>query len=230
VVEKQTMGMDIAGAKLEVLRAFIDFVNRQVGVYSDCLAGFQGNVVRVERQVARVSRPTAHRMENGQPVVMWASVEDSARPDIIHHRIIRADEFINVNSERGFNEQQVCWSIIVFIFAYWDEEIRPRIAAIRGVKPNDILIDALGDLRTLRKSIIHNGGVLTAAEYAKLRLLKDMCEPGAAISPSHDQMHHIFVLVKQAIAALILEYTGHLPGAPKVGEIVDIAIQNVRKP
>ena len=48
---RRTMDMDKAKAELEVLRAFIDFVNRQVGVYSDCLAGFQGNVVRVERQV-----------------------------------------------------------------------------------------------------------------------------------------------------------------------------------
>ena len=37
-------------AELDVLREFIDFVNRQVGVYCDCLSGFQGNKVRIERQ------------------------------------------------------------------------------------------------------------------------------------------------------------------------------------
>lgn len=55
-------------AELDVLRGFIDFVNRQVGVYSDCLAGFEGNKVRVERQVARVTHPVSKRIENGQPV------------------------------------------------------------------------------------------------------------------------------------------------------------------
>ena len=44
---------DKASAELVVLRAFIDFINRQVGVYSDCLSGFQGNRVRVERQVSK---------------------------------------------------------------------------------------------------------------------------------------------------------------------------------
>src|ERR1700733_9702746 len=115
-------------AELDVLRDFIDFVNRQVGVYCDCLAGFQGNKVRIERQVARVNRPVSRCVENGQPVIVWASVEDPTRPDMIHHRIVRADEFVGANTEAGFNEQQVWWSIIVFIYAYWDDEIRPQIA------------------------------------------------------------------------------------------------------
>lgn len=35
-------------AQLTVLRE-MGFVNRQVGVYCDCLFGFQGNKVRIER-------------------------------------------------------------------------------------------------------------------------------------------------------------------------------------
>lgn len=218
-----------ASAELDVLREFIDFVNRQVGVYGDCLAGFHGNVVRVERQVARISRPSGRRIENGRPVVMWASVEDPNSPDVIHHRIIRADEFMSVNSERGFNEQQVCWSILVFVFAYWDEEIRPKIAAIRGLKANDVQVNALGDLRVLRKAIIHNSGILTVAEHAKLKVLHDVCQPNVKITPTHDEMHRIFVAIKQAIAELILHYTGGLPGAPDASKIVSVAIQQKRK-
>ncbi|WP_456821795.1 hypothetical protein [Bradyrhizobium sp. USDA 4502] len=139
-------------AELDVLREFIDFVNRQVGVYCDCLVGFQGNKARIERQMPRVQRPTNRRIVDGQPVITWASVEDDpSSPDVLHHRIIRADEFMKVNSEAGFNEQQVCWAIVVFIFATWDEETRPRIARIRGVEPNAIRIDEMGDLRTLRR-------------------------------------------------------------------------------
>ena len=217
-----------ASAELDVLRGFIEFVNRQVGVYSDCLSSFYGNKVRVERQVARVTRPSSRRIENGQPVIAWASVEDPASPDVIHHRIIRATDFIQVNSEGGFNEQQICWSIIVFAFAYWDEEIRPQIAKIRGVETDDVRIDALGNLRILRKSIVHNGGVLKAADHAKLKVLGGICKPDAKIAPGHDDMHKIFVAIKQAIAELILHYTGQLPGAPKPDEIVSLAIQRVR--
>jgi hypothetical protein len=224
------MDMDKALAELGILRGFIDFVNRQVGVYCDCLAGFAGNKVRIERQIPRVQRPTSRRIVDGQLVIVWASVEDPARPDILHHRIIRADEFISANAEAGFNEQQVCWSIIVFVFAYWDEEIRPQIARVRGVATDDVKVDALGDLRLLRRSIVHNGGVVSASDYAKLKVMTELCQPGCAITLTNDQMHKLFVLIKQAIGALILEYTGGLPGAPKASELADIAIQNAPRP
>jgi len=214
-----------AKAELGPLREFMDFVNRQVGVYCDCLSSFRGNKVRIERQIPRVQRPAGRRVDQGRPVIVWASLEDPTSPDIIHHRIVRADEFIAANTEAGFNEQQVCRSIIVFMFAYWDEEVRPRIATIRGVRPNDIMIDEFGDLRILRKCIVHEQGHLPASEHAKLKVLAKLCHPDADISFSHDEMHRLFVHVKQGIARLILQYAGDMPGAPKASDIVGIAIQ-----
>jgi len=38
---------------LETLREFIDFLNHQVGLYTDALASFAGNKARIEFQVAR---------------------------------------------------------------------------------------------------------------------------------------------------------------------------------
>lgn len=72
---------------------------------------------------------------------------------------------------------------------------------------------------------MHNGGVLKATDHGKLKILNAICQPDAKISLTHDQMHKIFVTIKSAIGGLMLEYTAHLPGAPKPEEIVDIAIQ-----
>jgi hypothetical protein len=221
------MGTKEGYAELGILRDFIDFINQQVGVYCDCLSGFQGNKVRTERQIPRIQRPTSRRIEDGQPVIVWTSIEDPGSPDIIHHRITRSEEFIRANSEAGFNEQQICWSIIVFIFAQWDEKVRPEIANIRGVPPNDIKIDALGDLRILRKSIIHNEGIISSADYGKIRKMSDLFSPNAKINLDHDDMHKLFIFLKQAIAELVLYHTGDLPGAPKAADLTNIAIQNV---
>jgi hypothetical protein len=215
---------DQAIAELPVLREFIDFLNRQVGVYMDCLAGFEGNRVRIERQVVREARPASRKMENGIPVVVWTSLEDPSQPGIIHNRISHSDEYIRENSEAGYNEQQVCWSIIVFVFAYWDEEVRPKIARIRRIEPNDIKIDALGDLRILRKAIIHNGGVLTKAEHAKMKEMSGLCRPEEKITLTHDQMHKIFVHLKRAIAQILMDYAGKFPGAPDISGITGVAI------
>jgi hypothetical protein len=220
------MDKEKASAELEVLRGFIDFVNRQVGVYCDCLAGFEGNKVRIERQIARVNKPVSRKIENGQPVIVWASVEDPSRPDIIHHRIVRADEMVSQNSEAGFNERQICWAIIAFVYSYWDEDIRPKISKIRGVHKDDVKVDAFGDLRILRHCILHDGGTLSIAAHAKLRSMSNLFEAETLIAPTHDEMHKVFVAVKNSVGRLILEYTGGLPGAPHPDQIVDIAIQS----
>jgi hypothetical protein len=221
------MDMNKAMRELPILRDFIDFVNRQVGVYCDCLSGFEGNKVRVERQVARISLLASRRVENDHPVIAWTSVEYHTQPDVIHHRIIRAGEFIDSNSEAKFDEQQVCWAIIVFLFAHCDEEVRPRIAKIRGIESSDVQINALGDLRIFRNSIVHNSGVITDTEYANLKILSSICKPNKKLGLTHDQMHTVFVEFKKAIVKIIFDYTNHLPGAPKFSEIIDVAFQNV---
>ena len=68
--------------------------------------------------------------------------------------------------------------------------------------------------------------MLEAADHAKLKTLNGVCRPGVRITPTHDEMHKIFVAIKSAIGRLITEYTAHLPGAPKPEEIVSIAIQS----
>lgn len=211
---------------LDTLREFIDFVNHQVGLYMDALAGFAGNKTRIEFQVARVLRRTQQRKDNdGVNVMVWSSFEDRGSPDIIHNRITRAADYIAYNSVHGFNEQQHVRAIIVMIFSFWNEEIRPRLGRCKNIDPNDIKVDALGDLRLLRHAIIHNKGVVSAATFAKLKVVKDLFAPEVEIVVSHDQMHKLFIALKQGVAALILEHTGQRPGAPQASEIVDLAIQ-----
>lgn len=149
------------------------------------MSSFRGNKVRIERQKARVNRPSGMRIEDGKPVIMRTSVEDPSSPDVIHQRIIKADDFIAANAEAGFNHQQICWAITVFTFAYWDEEIRPQVARVRGVKSDEVKLDELGDLRVLRKNIVHNGGVLPSPEYAKLKVMQPLVQPDRPITLTH---------------------------------------------
>ena len=220
-----TFDFDKATAELPILRGFIDFVNKQSSVYMDCLNGFHGNTVRIERQVARITFPVNRKIENGQEVVVWDSMEDPTQPDVIHSSIRKSTVYLADNAEAGFNEQQICWSIIVFMFAYWDEEVRPAIAKVRGVSVDDIKVDALGDLRLIRNSIIHNKGVVSSPDHNRLKLMRHLVQPEQRVVLGHDQMHAIFVFIKQAIGEIVLHYTGGLTGAPKAADIAGIAIQ-----
>lgn len=211
--------------ELRLLRSFIDFLNKQIGVYVDCQSSFSGNTVRVERQVARVLRASGRKIGDGHSVVVSTSVEDPSSPDIIIHRLIRSDEYLAANAEAGYNHQQVCWSAIVFVYAYWDEFIRPKVASIRGVEAKTILIDEFGDLRTLRRYIVHAKGHLPASEHAKLKVMGELCKPDKQIALTHDQMHRLIIHLKQGVMRLILEHTGRLPGAPNLADIRGVAVE-----
>src|SRR4030042_3445577 len=162
----------------EVVREYIDFVKEQVGAYMSALAGFAGHHARVSRQVHRVNRPVAMKPADreGMPSVVWASYEDPTKPDIIHNQIIRSDEYLEANRPGGRNEQQHSRAILIFLFTYWEAEIRPRLARAKGVAPHDIRSDIMGDLRILRNVILHAKGVLQPDKHPSLRLLGDMFE------------------------------------------------------
>ena len=211
--------------ELKVLREFGLFLDKQLGVYCDCLTGFEGNRARVELVIPRARRPVGRAIKDGLPVIVWASVEDPESPDVIHHRITRAADFVGANSETGFNEQQICWAIITFVFAYWNEEIRPQIARARAMKSDDIKVSEFGDLRILRHNILHNNGLLPANEHAKLLVLGSLCQPGATIVFTHEQMKKLFEVMHQGIAQLVLYHTGHLAGAPRAQDLVKVAFQ-----
>ncbi len=210
----------------EVLREYIDFINEQVGVYMDALAGFQGHYARVERQVFRGNRPqSSHIGENGVPEIVWASYEDPTKPDIIHNRIMRTAEYLAANSKGGSNEQQHSRAILLFLFSFWEEEIRPRLAAIRNVDINEIKSDIMGDLRILRNAILHSKSILRTDKFRQLKKLSKMLSENVPIQLSYENMHQIFVLIKQDCARMYYEFLGITNPLVKPEEIVDLAIQ-----
>jgi len=215
-----------------VVREYIDFVNRQVGVYMDALAGFAGHYARVERQVCRVLRKNRAKRSGDQPVV-WASYEDPSKPDVIHNRIVRADDYLSANSLDGSNTQQHSQAILVFLFTYWEHEIRPRLAKSMGVSKikNAIRSNIMGDLHILRNAIVHSKGVIPEDKHRRLSLLGDMFSVGQPIHVSYENMHKIFVLIKQDCARFFLKPLG-IEDSPNIQpeDFVDVALQMPREP
>ena len=213
----------------DAIREFIDFVNAQVGAYSDACSGFAKNKSVVGRQVHRAMVKAGRKIaDDGARVVMMTSVEDASQPDVVMHRIVLSSEYLAANSEGGSNEQQHARSAIVFVFAFWDEEIRPRLAKARGVELQDVVGDVFGDMRQLRHAILHNKGVLSAAAYVRLKALKDHFAPDAQVSLPNATIHRIFFLVKKETAQMLLRDTGAAATAPfDVSDVNEIAIQRV---
>ncbi len=210
----------------DVIREYISFVNQQVGVYMDALAGFAGHYARVERQVHRGNRPVSVGIDStGQGVVVWASYEDATKPDIIHNRIIRAADYLAANATGGSNEQQHAKAILLFLFTYWEDEIRPRLATAKGVSVQEIRSDVMGDLRIVRNVILHAKSVMRSGRHSDLKRLGELFAVDQPLRLSYESMHKIFVLVKQECGRLLLEWLGVKDAPIQPEEIVDIAVQ-----
>jgi hypothetical protein len=210
----------------DVIRDYIDFLNRQVGAYMDALAGFAGHHTRIERQVHRINRPVNSHVDNKeQRVVVYASYEDPTQPDVIHNRIIRAIDYIAANSKGGSNEQQHSQAILVFLFTYWEDEIRPRLAASKGAELQKIQSDIMGDLRILRNVILHSKGIIRSQKHKELKKLSDMFIVDQPVHVSYEGMHRIFVLIKQDCARMLFEWLGVNDAPIQPEDMVDLAIQ-----
>jgi hypothetical protein len=210
----------------DVVYDFIAFINQQVGVYVDACAGFSGNCVRVERQVFRIQKRVDKKIgPDGQPIMVMASFENPTQPDVIHHRIIRADEFIHVNSEGGSNEQQLIQNVLVCLYTHWEDEIRPRLAAIKGVDKSEIKLDIVGDLRLIRNIILHAKGIVREDKHQEFKKIKDMFTVDQKIVLTNDNVHQIFVRLKQGAAEMIYSFYGIDDSPAPADKIKDIAIQ-----
>ncbi len=210
----------------DVIREFIEFVNRQVGAYMDALAGFAGHHARVERQIHRANRPVAAGADpTGTPVIVWVSYEDPSKPDIIHNRVIRAPDYVAANASGGTNEQQHAKAIIVFLITYWEDEIRPRLATVSGVTLNEIRADVMGDLRILRNVILHSKSIMRADKHAALKTMSALFAVDQPLLLSYETMHRIFVLVKQDCARLLFGWLGVTDSPVQPEEMLDLAIQ-----
>jgi hypothetical protein len=195
----------------------------------DALAGFAGHYARVHRQVHRVSKPVKKKKENNETVVVYASYEDPTKPDIIHNRIVRADTYLEANSPGGSNEQHHARAIVVFLFTYWEDEIRPRLAAAKGTSVDEIKSDIMGDMRILRHAILHAKCNIRPEEHKRLRVVSSMFPPSTPIHISYEDMHRLFVLIKQDCAQLMHSWLGIKNAPLSTEQIVDIAIQRCRK-
>ena len=196
----------------------------------DALAGFEGHHTRVERQVFRGNRPQSTRIDDGgRPEVVWASYEDPTKPDIIYNRILRAADYLEANSKGGSNERQHCQAILGFLFTFWEEEIRPRLATLRNAGIREIKSDIMGDLRILRNVFLHSKGILRPDKFKQLKKVSDMFCQNEVVSVSYENMHKIFVLIKQDCARMLFEWLGIPDPKVKPEEIKDFAIQFTRR-
>jgi|SRR5271157_3085774 len=63
------------------------------------------------------------------------------------------------NAPGGANFKAIGNLCLILIYQYWEDHYRSKIARQLGITRNEIAINIMGDLRILRRSIIHHHAV-----------------------------------------------------------------------
>mgnify|MGYP001610841371 CR=1 FL=1 len=83
----------------------------------------------------------------------------------------------------------------------------------------------MGDMRILRHAILHAKSIIRHEEHSRLKVVGTMFSADQPIHISYEDMHRLFVLIKQDCGRLMLEWLGVKDAPISPEQIVDIAIQ-----
>ena len=105
-------------------------------------------------------------------------------------------ELISRNFPNGTNWRFLANMCVVAIYQYWEYEYRGRIADALQCEKNKVVHPVLGELRQLRRSIIHNGG-RAVHEVGRSEVLPAFAK-GVEIALTPEHIHDIAAHVQDA--------------------------------
>lgn len=109
-------------------------------------------------------------------------------------------EYKQRNAEGGANPIFMGNMCLVAIYQYWEDVYRKEIAAFLGQEKEDLKMPIMGDLRLLRRSIIHHHGV-ALPDIQKCEVLK-WFKPEEMIVLDYPKMEFIVFSLRNALDAL----------------------------
>ena len=105
-------------------------------------------------------------------------------------------ELITRNFANGTNWRFLANMCVVATYQYWEDEYRGRIADALKCTKNEVIHPVFGELRQLRRSIIHNGG-RAVREVGRSKVLPSFGE-GEEIILSPEHIHDLAAHVQDA--------------------------------
>ena len=141
--------------------ALFDFLNQIdyiYGTYLDALQGFHNNKEMLLRR-HEIMKKKGWLPDNIMDVPYEYGVGAPDNPEHRSRRVSTQRNFIVRNDKMGRNAIILAQLVVIQIYQLWEDEYWERIAIQFDMKKDEFKQSLFGDLRTLRRSIIHNAGV-----------------------------------------------------------------------
>jgi hypothetical protein len=132
-------------------------------------------------------------------------------PELVYHGEVKGNpaelhsthlhDLINRNVLGGNNWIFLGQMCVVAIYQFWEDHYRQHLARALNTGPETLRADVFGELRHLRRSIIHKGGY-ALPEVAKLQILRRFA-PGELITLEPKDIHNLADEVKAAARSFL---------------------------
>ena len=155
----------------QVFQEFNKIVDAIYGIYLDATTGFH----LLKKYIDNSQKHSRRKMKVEQEYLdslpfFYGEGDPNVSKDPPLHKCTQG-ELKQRNSENGENFVFIGNMALVSLYQYWEDSFRQKIAESLGISKDIIKCDIMGDVRLIRRSIIHNKGV-ALPEINKCKLLK----------------------------------------------------------
>ena len=133
----------------QVQQEFNEFLNDQAGAYLFAYAGMRMAREKFRGVFANANPDKYLNLAEGNP----------ADESTLAYQRWRIGDLDDNLSDEGIVATKLGCQWIVAVFAQWEHDFRPRLAAARSMETRDYIVPVFGDFRLIRNDILHNGGI-----------------------------------------------------------------------
>lgn len=147
---------------VNIIKEFKEKIDQIYGIYLDSTFGFdllKGYIARLpnrgnENEISWYYGKGKHGSEN-EKLLHACSIRD-----------------IKIRNEKnGSNYIMIGHFFVVLLYEYWEDKYRKEIAMKLNKDKNDICSDIIGEIRILRRGIVHNKGIVDCDIERKIKVI-----------------------------------------------------------
>ena len=202
----------MASATEDIIRNYIQILDAIYGVYLDGCRGFDcAKSVFEQSQLSSIenNKSLQAKMPPNSGVHLNTTIDDFDSSCLVYskgteetgdyrrlHYCPTQAQYKMRNSPEGDNYRFIGNMALISIYEYWESSCRNKLADCNNVEYEQIKSQIFGDLRLLRNSIIHHGGIALPSIKAckKFTWYKE----GDLIFIDGDQMEDIVASIKES--------------------------------
>lgn len=190
--------------------AYVTSVDDLYGNYLDSTMGFVANHKQMVEGQERAPSTVPPQTDLDSLAFFYGHGDPNDPSNRLLHRTTQGD-FKRRNAKGGRNHVRAAQLLVVLLYSFWEHDYRPRLAASLGLADADELkIPLFGDIRLLRRDVIHHQGVITKDTATKLSVLAGFHE-GNEITFTDRDIETLVRNIKAAMDELVVQAGGPDP-------------------